>query len=105
MFRYGNDNFYKEKIINFLGWGKRHTFAILGFSGFAISYAIRFNISIAIVAMVNSSGLISLNDSRSFQSESVCTLETELIPVDGVVVVPKPVEPHGEFNWNEEMQG
>lgn len=35
------------------GWGQRHTLALLGFWAFAISYAMRFNLSIAIVAMVN----------------------------------------------------
>jgi len=36
------------------GWGSRHTLAILGCWAFAMSYSMRFNISIAIVSMVNS---------------------------------------------------
>ena len=37
------------------GWGTRHTFAILAFLGFANVYAMRVNLSVAIVAMVNTS--------------------------------------------------
>lgn len=34
------------------GWGTRHTVIAMGFWGFAMSYAMRVNLSIAIVAMV-----------------------------------------------------
>ena len=34
-------------------WGARHTFAFLAFLGFANVYAMRVNLSVAIVAMVN----------------------------------------------------
>jgi len=37
------------------GWGARHTLTLLGFCAFAISYSMRFNLSMAIVAMTNSS--------------------------------------------------
>ena len=35
-------------------WGTRHTFSLLAFLGFANIYAMRVNLSVAIVAMVNS---------------------------------------------------
>lgn len=38
---------------NLTGFGRRHLLATLGFVGFALSYAMRFSLSIAIVAMVN----------------------------------------------------
>ncbi len=37
------------------GWGGRHTFTLLGFFAFFISYVLRFNMPIAIVAMAKSS--------------------------------------------------
>ncbi|XP_035707132.1 putative inorganic phosphate cotransporter [Folsomia candida] len=40
------------------GIGRRHVLAILGFVAFALSYSMRFNLSIAIVAMVKSSNTI-----------------------------------------------
>ena len=36
------------------GWGKRHTFALLAFFGFANVFAMRVNLSVAIVQMVKS---------------------------------------------------
>ena len=36
------------------GWGKRHTFALLAFLGFANVFAMRVNLSVAIVQMVKS---------------------------------------------------
>ena len=36
------------------GFGKRHTLAILGCIGFSNVYALRVNLSVALVAMVNS---------------------------------------------------
>ena len=37
-------------------WGKRHTFVLLAFLGTANAYAIRINLSVAIVGMVKPSG-------------------------------------------------
>ena len=36
------------------GWGKRHTFAFLAFLGFANIFAMRVNLSVAIIQMVKS---------------------------------------------------
>lgn len=38
--------------LNFSGFGKRHVLILLLFSGFACLYAMRVNLSVAIVAMV-----------------------------------------------------
>ena len=38
-------------------WGVRHTFAFLSFLGMAVSYSLRVNLSVALVAMVNTSKL------------------------------------------------
>ena len=35
-------------------WGTRHTFVLLSFCGYACQYAMRANLSVAIVAMVES---------------------------------------------------
>lgn len=48
------------------GFGKRHLLALLGFCGFALSYAMRFSLSIAIVAMVNSNALHQITNATSF---------------------------------------
>ena len=37
-------------------WGKRHTFVLLAFLGTANAYAMRINLSVAIVGMVKPSG-------------------------------------------------
>lgn len=39
----------------------RHVLGILGFTGFAIAYAMRVNVSVAIVAMVNKTFVMSAN--------------------------------------------
>lgn len=38
-------------------WGARHTLALLGFLGFSTVYAMRVNLSVAIVAMVKSEAI------------------------------------------------
>lgn len=52
-----NLHFCLYRIFSGLGWGSRHTMAILGCWAFAMSYAMRFNISIAIVSMVNQTAI------------------------------------------------
>ena len=42
------------------GWGARHTLAVLGCLGFFVSFSLRVNISMAIVAMVNHTALAEL---------------------------------------------
>uniref|UniRef100_A0A0P4WJ10 Sialin n=1 Tax=Scylla olivacea TaxID=85551 RepID=A0A0P4WJ10_SCYOL len=78
-------------------WGCRHTLAFLGFLGFSTVYAMRVNLSVAIVAMVKSTSG-SDDDKPSFANDSC------------------PVPPgwgdssnnngkDGEFDWSETTQG
>lgn len=69
----------------------RYILGILGFFGFANVYAMRVNLSVAIVAMVNNS-FIPQNTSIS----DVCPVEA-----NSTVVTPK----DGDFNWDEATQG
>ncbi|KAB7505360.1 putative inorganic phosphate cotransporter [Armadillidium nasatum] len=70
----------------------RHIFAFLGFLGFANVYAMRVNLSVAIVAMVNSSAI----PQRNSTSDDVCPL-----PTNGSIA---PVK-EGKFDWDESVQG
>ncbi|KAL1494936.1 hypothetical protein ABEB36_010440 [Hypothenemus hampei] len=70
----------------------RHILGILGFLGFANVYAMRVNLSVAIVAMVNQTVPVIQNNSYDH-----CPAPA-----------PNPnatVPSTGEFNWNEETQG
>lgn len=42
-------------------WGTRHTLVLLGFLGFANVYAMRVNLSVTIVAMVNHTAIPHIN--------------------------------------------
>ena len=56
-------------------WGARHTFSLMGFLGFAVVYGLRVNLSVAIVAMVNSSkelGFFNSND-LIFSNPELCS--------------------------------
>ena len=43
------------------GWGARHTLAVLSCLGFFVAFALRVNMSMAIVAMVNGTALSQLS--------------------------------------------
>jgi len=99
------------------GWGQRHTLVLLGFLGFSVSYALRFNLSLAIVAMVNST------KSHQPPSSSSHDLNFDPDPSNGslsttssLYTCPALHQPqqqvnsqgagsNGEFNWNEAEQG
>jgi len=62
------------------GFGVRHIFVFLGFLGFANVYAMRVNLSVAIVYMVNNTWIHNSSDY-------------------------KPTTPDGPFKWDEGQQG
>jgi hypothetical protein len=84
------------------GWGARHTMAFLGFLGFVASYAMRVNLSFAIVSMVNTT---SSTPGGSSAGANVCT---ELLPNRSALTegqISAASGPAGEFYWSGEEQG
>ncbi|KAL7743888.1 hypothetical protein ACLKA6_003115 [Drosophila palustris] len=84
----------------------RHIFGLMGFLGFAVVYAMRVNLSVAIVAMVNRTDVPhSASDSAS---DFALDLANDTCPLP-------PVKPNkttlhsnwqpGEFQWDEATQG
>ncbi|ODN03400.1 putative inorganic phosphate cotransporter [Orchesella cincta] len=97
------------------GWGARHTLCLLGFWAFAISYAMRFNLSIAIVAMVNNTKPVESaahhnhhvgNSSLIVEHEEAC-VHLKTPPRVDEHGVTENLDPHGqgEFHWNLAEQG
>ncbi|CAL8075243.1 unnamed protein product [Orchesella dallaii] len=102
------------------GWGTRHTVIAMGFWGFAMSYAMRVNLSIAIVAMVRRNdsiptpphpaphltytGLPLRDFSTEFRNTSgpACPTSTPIHHGEAAAIFD---EDPGEFNWNEVEQG
>ncbi|XP_046439306.1 putative inorganic phosphate cotransporter isoform X1 [Daphnia pulex] len=74
-------------------WGTRHTLVLLGFLGFANVYAMRVNLSVTIVAMVNQSAIPHINQT----AVDICP-ETPGESQSGIVK-------DGEFAWDEYKQG
>ncbi|KAK3885844.1 hypothetical protein Pcinc_009971 [Petrolisthes cinctipes] len=73
--------------------GTRHVLAFMGFLGFANVYAMRVNLSVAIVAMVNNTAIPHVNSSSS----NVC-------PASSAGNTTHSTE-DGEFPWDEKKQG
>lgn len=114
------------------GFGKRHIFALLAFIGICLSYSMRFNLSICIVAMVNttksnsngrnsnntmssSSGSSSIAGSAGGDSMSSTTNSKEICPTDSIyhddagengttVPIMRQIQT-GEFHWDEQTKG
>lgn len=81
-------------------WGARHTLGFLGFLGFTSVYAMRVNLSVAIVAMVKAEvgyGNDTANNNNN-NSEEVCPLPDGYDPATGANV-------DGEFDWDAPTQG
>ncbi|KAK4016726.1 putative inorganic phosphate cotransporter isoform X1 [Daphnia magna] len=74
-------------------WGTRHTLVLLGFLGFANVYAMRVNLSVTIVAMVNQSAIPHINQT----AVDICPV-TPGSDQSGLVK-------DGEFAWDEYKQG
>ncbi|KAF5296498.1 hypothetical protein FQR65_LT01487 [Abscondita terminalis] len=72
----------------------RHILGILGFFGFANVYAMRVNLSVAIVAMVNHTH--SGDHDNGSSTFDHCPIPNVTNPT---------VLPEGPFNWNEKTQG
>jgi len=73
-------------------WGARHTLVLLGFLGFANVYAMRVNLSVTIVAMVNHTAIPHVNQT----DVDICPEPTDR---------PTSVAKDGEFAWDEYRQG
>ncbi|PZC79555.1 hypothetical protein B5X24_HaOG216220 [Helicoverpa armigera] len=83
-----------EQVEETTGWIKcRTVLGIMGFLGFASVYAMRVNLSVAIVAMVNSTTPTPTNSSTDVD---VCPAS----PVSNSSVPQRP----GDFNWTVEQQ-
>ena len=73
-------------------WGTRHTFALLSFLGLANAYAMRANLSVAIVAMVNAPeqpNNTNIGQECPMQNDT----SAKLVNVDG------------NFDWDNKEQG
>lgn len=79
--------------------GARHIFAFLGFLGFVNVYAMRVNLSVAIVAMVNQT---DHGNSGGNQTNSSGTCPAPLIPTNSSS--PDDNAHEGTFNWDEKTQ-
>lgn len=96
----GNDGFDNEPLIlgSPTGDGKfpkaRQILGFMGFLGFANVYAMRVNLSVAVVAMVNHTAIPSMNTN---DTTDVCPLP----PFSNTTVPAK----DGDFEWDEATQG
>ncbi|CAG7834709.1 unnamed protein product [Allacma fusca] len=106
------------------GFGSRHTLAIMMFFATCVSYSMRNNLSLAIVAMVNrtnpSHGINPLNisiacpdlsDDSDFRTAENYRLNQTFVKILGEKswkssrIPAQQVSDSGEFNWNEAEQG
>lgn len=91
------------------GWGKRHTFALLAFLGFANVFAMRVNLSVAIVKMVKSPNNIQNNSITTRMNISNNTG----LPIEEIELCAAPKEKsqyfdessQGDFDWSSTEQG
>ncbi|XP_042857342.1 sialin-like [Penaeus japonicus] len=79
-------------------WGARHTLCFLGFIGFTSVYAMRVNLSVAIVAMVKTEVEGGNGSTGTNNSEVVCPLPDDYDPATDA-------NEDGEFEWSGTTQG
>ena len=71
------------------GWGKRHTFALLSFLGFANVFAMRVNLSVTIVKMVDQNiSVATAHQNSSFEAETGCHVGPPNTSSDNDVTAP-----------------
>ena len=75
-------------------WGTRHTFVLLSFCGYACQYAMRANLSVAIVAMV---------ESADHQNDS--NIGTECPALISTLKDQSPNNEEWKFDWDSKEQG
>ncbi|XP_014223623.1 sialin [Trichogramma pretiosum] len=73
----------------------RQVFGFLGFMGFALVYAMRVNLTVAIVSMVNQTNSVDPND------DVVDSCPYNNTNSNNSTIIPS----KGEFNWDEKTQG
>jgi len=86
------------------GWGKRHTFALLSFLGFANIFAMRVNLSVTIVKMVSQNISVALHQNSSFE-ETGCQIPNTSADNDIATPSSQLVESRGDFEWSAKEQG
>lgn len=92
------------------GWGARHTLAVMGCLGFFVSFCLRVNISMAIVAMVNHTALAmetqlptaKINNNYSAANSSG---NTDVCGGGDLNEEQAAVTEDGPFVWGEMLQG
>ncbi|XP_055339710.1 putative inorganic phosphate cotransporter [Paramacrobiotus metropolitanus] len=81
----------------------RYVFALASFFGMLHLYALRVNMSVAIVAMVNSTSIAIRNQTLTASTEksygTTCPLPVAMPLIHGVLAS------NGEFNWNGTVRG